>query len=197
MTDLELRLDAHHRRLVEQFAGEARQLLPAATTLRAGRRISRRLRATAAVAVAAAAGLLTVRLVPSGNTASVTVQLPGLTVVSAADRQATPRLTASQAEAIALTGLTSHFSPSISGYTVTAARFIPDVLRISQQCGAHIAIPERHDLWVVAYTAPPQGRWQFIRAAILVDDANGGLLGGQILEGPRVSGPLATCHWGT
>lgn len=197
MTDLDDRLDAYHQRLVGEFASDAARLVAAAATAPPRRRVRQRVWAAAAVVVAVSAGLLTARMVPNGTPASITVKAPGLTIVAAADRHVTARLTASQAEAVAFASLTAHGAPQITGYTLTTARFIPDVQRISQQCGAHIAIPARHDVWVVAYTAPPQGRWQFVRAAMVVDDANGELLGGQILEGPKASGPLATCHWGT
>ena len=144
-----------------------------------------------------AAGLLTVRMVPLGTPASITVQAPGLTIVAAAGREVTPRMNASLAEAVAAASLTGHGAPQITGFTVTTTTFIPAVQRIAQQCGAHIGIPEQHDVWVVAYAAPPQGKWQFIRAALVIDDANARLLGGQVLLGPRPSGPLASCTWGT
>jgi len=193
MTDLDTRLRTHHRSLVDQLAADARDLRPAPPRPHRSTKLAW---AAAAVAVAAVAGLVTAHMLP-GGTQTVTVKLPGLTVVSASQVHRTPHLTAAQAQAIALENLTRTGSPGITGYTRTTTTFVPDVLRIEQQCGAHIGLPAHHDVWVVAYTAPPQGRWQLIRAAMVVDDATGGMLGGQVLLGPGGTGPISTCHWGT
>lgn len=193
MTDLDTRLRLHHQSLVDRLAADAARLDPAKTRRRRSPKLAW---AAGAVAVAAVAGLVTARMLPAG-TQTVTVNLPGLTVVSAAQVHTTPRLSAAQAQAVAYANLTRTGSPQLTGYTLTTTTFIPDVLRIEQQCGAHIGLPAHHDVWVVAYTAPPQGRWGFIRAAMVVDDATGQMLGGQVLMGPDGKGPLSTCHWGT
>jgi hypothetical protein len=195
MTDLDRRLHIYHQALVAGFAEEASRLAPRPS---AGRRSRRLPWLAAAAAVAASAALLVFRLLPSGTAQQVTLEVPGFTIVAQAATHATPHLAADQAKAIALDSLSRGATRlNITGFTVTTATFAPDVVRISQTCGAHIGLAREANVWVIGVTAPPQHGWQFIRAAVLVDDDSRQIAGGQILTGPQPGGPLSTCHWGT
>jgi hypothetical protein len=194
-TDLDRRLREYHQALVAGFAEEASRLAPGTSATRRSRRLPW---LVAAAVVAASAALLVVRLLPSATTQQVTLEVPGFTIVAQAATNATPHLTAEEAKFIALESLSRGATQiHITGFTVTGATFAPDVVSISQTCGAHIGLARVASVWVIGLTAPPQQGWQFIRAAILVDDHTRGIAGGQILTGPDPGGPLSTCHWGT
>lgn len=200
MTTLDQRLHDHHDRLVADFADALPRPLAQPHAALRRRRLLPLL--AGAAAVVAAAGVLTVRLLPSAP-GSVTLQVPPYTVVAEAATTTTPHLTPAQAEAAGLRALQQGNQRGddplhITGYTVTTRTFAPGVRSVQQACGAHISIPTAHNLWVVAMIAPPQNGLTFIRAAVLVDDATGQLLGGQILTS-RVTptGSLAACHWGS
>jgi hypothetical protein len=196
MIELDRRLRDYHDALVAGFTVDARHLAPRAVVERRRRRWT--LPVAVAAAVAVAATILTVRLLPSGTGHQVTVEVPGFTIVAEAAAGVTPHLTMEQATSIALQSLARGATQlHISGFTVTVSTYAPQVLRVSQTCGAHIGLAKVANVWVIGLTAPPQHGWQFIRAAMLVDDDSGGIAGGQILTGPRPEGSLATCPWGT
>jgi hypothetical protein len=191
MTDLDARLRAYYDSLLTTFSSDAPPLAGAASARPRKMRYAWPLGLAAALAVTVS--ILGFRLLHGGSSAAtVTLQLPGFTIVAAADTTVTPRMTRDQAIAVAFSSLAQHPITSadgsaLTGFQVTTAVFEGNVLKVWHQCGAHWFLNSPENLWVIDMRAPPQSGVAYVQASVLVDDATGKPRYSDALTGP--SGP--------
>lgn len=175
MTDVDARLRAFHDSILATFAEQAREL--PAPSLSAPRlfRQRRYLIAIAAAALLAVAVPIVASRFANSITGTVTVHVPGFTVVALADSSGvTPRIGRDQAESIALTWISHSGFPPSHGSRVVAATFEAHVVKVQWADGGYETkgIPPEN-LWLIQLAAPPQGGNTTIEGDVLVDADTG------------------------
>jgi len=154
------------------------------------RRLRRALALGVMAAATATASVVAVDVVGVGKADPVTVHIPGFTVVvAAAGAPVTPRTSRQQATASALAWLLQHPVAStqqgeFAGFRVTTVTFLPGVLKVWEQCGAHWFLPSAENLWVIDLRAPAQLGSAYVQAGVLVDDDSGMVRYADALTGP-------------
>jgi hypothetical protein len=144
----------------------------------------------AVVAATTTASVLVFGVAGVGRPASVTVHIPGFTVlVAAAAAPVAPHTSREQATATAVAWLAQHPVESKShavytGFAVTGATFEAGVLKVWEQCGAHWFLNAAENLWVIDLRAPAQLGSAYVQASVLVNDNTGAVHYTDALFGP-------------